>query len=61
VPLGFIDGQLQSERELGALRAPAAVQLPTGFVTMLMTDVEGSTALVRLLGERYASSSTVCG
>lgn len=53
VPLGFIDGQLQSERELGALRAPAAVQLPTGFVTMLMTDVEGSTALVRLLGERY--------
>ena len=29
-------------------------QLPDGFVTMLMTDVEGSTALVHRLGDRYA-------
>jgi class 3 adenylate cyclase len=53
VPVGFISGQLQSERELGALEAREPLQLPSGFVTMLMTDVEESTALVRLLGERY--------
>jgi class 3 adenylate cyclase len=27
--------------------------LPSGFVTMLMTDIEGSTALVQQLGEGY--------
>ncbi len=53
VPVGFITGQLQSERELGQLRAREPAQLPSGFVTMLMTDVEGSTALVHRLGERY--------
>ena len=44
VPVGFISGQLRSVRELG--RAGEPVQLPSGFVTMLMTDIEGSTALV---------------
>ena len=29
------------------------MHLPSGFVTMLMTDVEGSTALVHRLGDRY--------
>ena len=53
VPVGFITGQLQSERELGRRRAREPVGLPSGFVTMLMTDVEGSTALVQRLGERY--------
>jgi class 3 adenylate cyclase len=53
VPVGFITGQLQSEREFGELRAREPVQLPSGFVTMLMTDIEGSTALVHRLGERY--------
>jgi class 3 adenylate cyclase len=53
VPVGFISGQLRSERELGALRAGEPVQLPSGFVTMLMTDIEGSTALVQQLGDRY--------
>jgi class 3 adenylate cyclase len=53
VPVGFITGQLQSEREIGALQALEPLQLPTGFVTMLMTDVEGSTALVQRLGDRY--------
>src|SRR4051794_14680683 len=28
--------------------------LPTGTVTFLFTDIEGSTRLLRLLGERYA-------
>jgi class 3 adenylate cyclase len=54
VPVGFITGQLQSERELGQIQAREPLQLPSGFVTMLMTDVEGSTALVHRLGDRYA-------
>src|SRR5437879_7492120 len=48
VPVGFITGQLKSERELRP-----RVELPSGFVAMLMTDVEGSTALVHRMGERY--------
>jgi class 3 adenylate cyclase len=51
VPVGFIAGQLESERALGP-RAGGPV-LPSGFVTMLMTDIEGSTALVRQLGDGY--------
>jgi class 3 adenylate cyclase len=51
VPVGFIAGQLQSERTLG--EQPRPLHLPSGFVTMLMTDIEGSTALVRQLGARY--------
>jgi class 3 adenylate cyclase len=53
VPVGFISGQLRSERELAQLRAGQPVLLPSGFVTMLMTDIEGSTALVQHLGDRY--------
>ena len=53
VPVGFITGQLQSERELGGLEAREPVRLPSGFVTMLMTDIEGSTALVQRLGDAY--------
>jgi len=51
VPVGFIAGQLQSERTLGD--KPRPVLLPSGFVTLLMTDIEGSTNLVRQLGARY--------
>ncbi|HEY3086986.1 MAG TPA: adenylate/guanylate cyclase domain-containing protein [Jatrophihabitantaceae bacterium] len=51
VPVGFIAAQLRSERARSALGDPAP--LPSGFVTLLMTDVEGSTALVQRLGERY--------
>ena len=53
VPIGFIAGQLQSERALGQRRRRRAT-LPAGFVTMLMTDIEGSTALV----QRARSSAT---
>lgn len=35
--------------------ASDAAALPTGFVTLLMTDMEASTALVRKLGDRYAA------
>src|SRR2546426_10847849 len=49
VPIGFITGQLQSARRQATHAAP----LPKGFVTLLMTDIEGSTALLRRLGDRY--------
>jgi len=51
VPVGFITGQLQSERR----RSIDAATLPTGFVTFLLTDIEGSTSLLRRLGDRYAN------
>ena len=52
VPVGFIDGQLRSERELARSQN---LNLPTGFITLMMTDIEGSTALVNLLGDGYGS------
>ena len=51
VPVGFITGQLHSERELGRKGDPQ--HLPTGFVTLLFTDVEGSTGLLHQLGDGY--------
>jgi class 3 adenylate cyclase len=53
VPVGFITGQLHSERELGRLHPQEPVTLPSGFVTMVLTDIEGSTTLVQRLGDRY--------
>jgi class 3 adenylate cyclase len=53
VPVGFIAGQLQSERQLGQDRGRSPLALPSGFVTMLMTDIEGSTALLHRLGDGY--------
>src|SRR5688572_14505926 len=59
VPVGFITGQLQTEREHAAaqIRATAidAAALPTGLVTLLMTDIEASTILLRKLGDRYGA------
>src|SRR5262245_51715922 len=52
VPVGFIAGQLRTERQLGQVEGPPVV-LPTGFVTMLMTDIEGSTGLLHRLGDSY--------
>jgi class 3 adenylate cyclase len=46
VPVGFIASELDAKRQTG--RA-----LPTGFVTLLMTDVEGSTTIVERLGSRF--------
>jgi class 3 adenylate cyclase len=56
VPVGFIDGQLRTERQQGEIRARATdpATLPTGFLTFLMTDIEASTGLLRRLGDRYA-------
>jgi class 3 adenylate cyclase len=57
VPVGFIDGQLRSERAVG--KAAEQQVLPSGFVTMLMSDVEGSTGLVARLKDRYRDLLTV--
>lgn len=43
VPVGFIDGQLRPGRNL-----------PSGFVTLLMSDIEESSTLVHRLGDGYA-------
>jgi class 3 adenylate cyclase len=60
VPIGFITTQLETERKHatagrpGAPTAPdGAASLPTGFVTLMMTDIESSTALLHRLGDRY--------
>jgi class 3 adenylate cyclase len=42
MPIGFINAQLQPQRKL-----------PTGHVTFLVTDIEGSTELLRGLGDQY--------
>lgn len=51
MPVGFIDGQLRSER---SGRSPDFSTYPAGAVTFLMTDIEGSTALLRHLEDGYA-------
>ena len=56
MPIGFITGQLVTERQEGESQARAAVarSLPTGQVTFLLTDIEDSTGLLRRLGDGYA-------
>ena len=50
VPVGFITGQLRSEQ---AARSADVAGLPTGTVTFLMSDIEGSTRLLQRLGDAY--------
>ena len=45
VPVGFVTGQL---------RAHGRRELPTGALTLLMTDIEDSTALLLQLEDRYS-------
>jgi class 3 adenylate cyclase len=44
MPIGFVSSQLEPQRKL-----------PTGHVTFLLADIEGSTELLGRLGDRYAS------
>jgi class 3 adenylate cyclase len=44
MPIGFISAQLQPQRKL-----------PTGYVTFLLTDIEGSTELLGRLEDGYAA------
>jgi class 3 adenylate cyclase len=43
VPIGFVSAELRPQKKL-----------PTGLVTFLLTDIEGSTELLRALDDRYA-------
>jgi class 3 adenylate cyclase len=47
---------VEKDRRQGQISATATdvAALPTGFVTLLMTDIESSTVLLRTLGDRYA-------
>lgn len=47
-PVGFVTRQIRE-----AARAEEATELPSGKVTLLFTDIEGSTGLVRELGPAY--------
>src|SRR5207247_690681 len=51
---------VEKDRLHGQIQATstAAAALPTGFVTLLMTDIEASTALLRRLGDRYGALLT---
>ena len=53
VPVGFITGQLASERKQAS--SADATELPTGRVTFLLTDIEDSTGHLDRLGDRYAT------
>jgi class 3 adenylate cyclase len=48
VPVGFITSQLRSERG-----SPDFDGYPTGTVTFLLTDIEGSTRLLERMGDDY--------
>jgi class 3 adenylate cyclase len=55
VPIGFFDGQLRQERTSAGGRARAAemARWPHGTTTFLLSDIEGSTKLLRSLGDAY--------
>jgi class 3 adenylate cyclase len=57
VPVGFIQSQLRTERRRGQADSVSrrAAKLPTGAVTFLMTDVEGSTLLLAELEDGYGT------
>jgi class 3 adenylate cyclase len=56
VPVGFVGAQLEKERTAAQLKSRAAemARWPRGNVTFLLTDIEGSTKLLRELGDGYA-------
>ena len=60
MPVGFIEAQLRTERRRGQADAHArqVERLPSGTVTFLMTDIEGSTAHLAALGDRYGALLT---
>jgi class 3 adenylate cyclase len=53
VPVGFMTGQLESERRIGRKETSDGSNLPSGMLCLMMTDIEGSTAIVHSLGEAY--------
>src|SRR5579863_8685918 len=52
--IGYNKEQVFLTASLKSVRRPCMHHLPTGTVTLLFTDIEGSTRLLRQLGNRYA-------
>jgi YVTN family beta-propeller protein len=52
--LNRVEGRSPFARERRKLGFEAMAELPSGTVTFLFTDIEGSTRLLKQLGERYA-------
>ena len=57
VPIGFFDGQIKQERTSATAlsRAAEMSRWPRGSATFLFSDIEGSTKLLRSLGDGYAA------
>jgi class 3 adenylate cyclase len=55
VPVGFMTGQLLHARVRAEVAAHAGEErpLPNGVVTFLLADIEDSTGLLRVMGDRY--------
>ena len=51
-----MSGEVPGQADPGVAAGSRAAELPTGTLTMLFSDMEGSTALVRRLGERYGEA-----
>lgn len=56
VPVGFMTGQLANVRANAQVAAQSgeSLPIPTGVVTFLLADIEGSTELLRRLEGRYS-------
>jgi len=55
MPIGFISSQLRSEGRDAQVQPTNTIAPPEGLVTLLFTDIEGSTVHLRNLGESYES------
>ncbi len=55
LPSWLVEIALSETVKLPGVAGSSVSQLPTGTVTFLFTDIQGSTLLLRRLGERYAT------
>src|SRR2546422_8694003 len=53
-------GSYEKLHQINEIEEDSVRQLPTGIVTLLFTDIEGSTRLLQRLGERYAGVLKEC-
>src|SRR5881296_2073052 len=58
--LGYNKEQVFLTTSVMSIRRPSMHHLPTGTVTLLFTDIEGSTRLLQQLGNRYERVLTEC-
>src|ERR687884_507004 len=53
VPVGFVSSQLRYEKSQAIAGRAVREDLPVGRLTLMMTDIEGSTELLHQLGDAY--------